>query len=266
MTLDEPDPRRCAPDPSRTVLRLTGPDRAKFLQGLASNDVNRLPEAGILYAALLTPQGKYLTDFFLVQGDGAILLDAPAAATPDLMRRLALYRLRAQVDIAATDLPVTRGLGPAPAGARADPRDPGLGWRLYGAALTEGPAPDWDALHVALRVPQHGLDLIPNDSFILEHDFARLHGVDFRKGCYVGQEVTARMHHKTDLRRGLASVALDGAATPGTPVTTADGREAGRLGTVAGNRALALLRLDRSDGPLQAGAAVVRPLRPEPHP
>jgi folate-binding protein YgfZ len=253
------DARRCTPDPDRTILRLTGPDRVKFLQGLATNDLGRLPAAGILYAALLTPQGKYLTDFFLIQAPEAILLDAPAAAAEDLRRRLSLYRLRAQVEIAPADLPVTRGLGPAPAGALADPRDPGLGWRLYGAALTEGVAPDWDALHVALRVPQHGRDLIPNDSFILEHDFERLHGVDFRKGCYVGQEVTARMRHRAELRRGLVTLALDAPVEPGTPVTTADGREAGRIGTVAGTRALALLRRDRLAGPLSAGGVAAWP-------
>jgi folate-binding protein YgfZ len=254
------DPTRCAPDPDRTILRISGADRAKFLQGLATNDLNRLPAAGILYAALLTPQGKYLTDFFLVHAPEAILLDAPAAAVEDLLRRLALYRLRAQVAVDATDLAVTRGLGPAPAGARPDPRDPGLGWRLYGAALHQGDAVDWDALHVALRVPRHGLDLIPNDSFILEHDFARLHGVDFRKGCYVGQEVTARMQHKTDLRRGLVALRLAGPVEPGTPLTTAEGREAGRVGTVAGETALALVRLDRLAGPLTAGGVAVRPL------
>lgn len=250
--------RRCAPDPARLVLRLQGPDRAKFLQGLATNDVTRLSAAGILYAALLTPQGKYVTDFFLVHQPEAILLDAPADAADDLMRRLALYRLRAQVTVEATDLPVTRGMGPAPAGALDDPRDPGLGWRLYGAALAEGAAPDWDALQVALRVPRHGHDLIPGDSFILEHGFERLRGVDFRKGCYVGQEVTARMQHKTDLRRGLVTLALDGPVAPGTPVTTADGREAGRIGAVAGHRALALLRLDRIAEGLTAGGVGVR--------
>lgn len=256
------EPRRCAPDPDRALLRVTGPDRLKFLQGLVTNDINRLEASGILYAALLTPQGKYLTDFFLVAEPEGVLIDAPAAAGPDLLRRLALYRLRAQVQIAPVDLPLTRGLGPAPDGALPDPRDPGLGWRLYGAALAEGPAVDWAALHVALAVPLHGADLVPDDSYILEAGFPRLHGVDFRKGCYVGQEVTARMQHKTELKRGLVQVALDGAAEPGTPVLTAEGREAGRLGTVAGDRALALLRLDRAQGALSAGAARVTPAPP----
>jgi tRNA-modifying protein YgfZ len=252
------EPRRCAPDPARRLLRVTGPDRAKFLQGLATVDLGRLPAAGILYGGLLTPQGKYLTDFFLVAEPDAIMLDVPAEAADDLLRRLAMYRLRAQVGIEATDLPVTRGIGPAPDGALPDPRDPGLGWRLPGVALAEGEAPDWDALHVALQVPQHGRDLVPNESFILEHGFERLQGVDFRKGCYVGQEVTARMHHKTDLRRGLVVLAIEEAVPPGTAVTTADGREAGRIGTVAGSRALALMRLDRLAGELKADGVAVR--------
>jgi len=271
-----PDPRpdatiRCAPDPGRAVLAVTGPDRLKFLQGLVTNDLNRLARDGIVYAAMLTPQGKYLCDFFLVAAPDvaapdAILIDAPATAADDLARRLSMYRLRAAVAVAALDLPVTRGLGPAPEGARADPRDPRLGWRLYGQSRTEGAAVDWTALEVALNVPAHGSDLVPNDSYILEMGFARLNGVDFRKGCYVGQEVTARMQHKTELRKGLVAVALDGPApaTPGTPILTPDGREAGRLGTVAGDRALAFLRLDRAGGPLSAGDVAVTVLATPP--
>lgn len=251
--------RNCAPDPTRAILRVTGPDRVKFLQGLVTNDMNRVARDGIAYAAMLTPQGKYLADFLLVAEGDAILIDTPRETADDLLRRLTLYKLRADAQIAAVDMPVTTGTGPAPDGALPDPRHPDLGWRLYGQALTEGAAVDWPARHVALMVPCHGTDLIPNDSFILEMGFGRLNGVDFRKGCYVGQEVTARMHHKTELRKGLVAVRLDGAAQPGDPILTADGREAGRLGTVAGDRALAFLRLDRATGPLTAGAATVLP-------
>lgn len=254
---DAPSPA-CAPDPGRAILRVTGPDRLKFLQGLVTNDTGRLARDGILYAALLTPQGKYLSDFFLVEEPEAVLLDAPASAAEDLLRRLTLYKLRSQVAVEPVDLPVTRGTGPAPEGALADPRHPGLGWRLYGQAVRSGAAPDWDALRIAHLVPEHGRELIPGESYILELGFPRLNGVDFRKGCYVGQEVTARMHHKTELRKGLAAVTLDGPAEPGTALITADGREAGVLGTVAGGRALAWLRFDRATGPLTAGAATAR--------
>ncbi len=234
----------------------------RFLQGLVTNDVTRLVEAGILYAALLTPQGKYLTDFFLLEGPSigagdAILLDAPREAAEDLVRRLMMYRLRAKVEIAPLDLPVSRGLGPKPAEALPDPRQPALGWRLYGHRLAAGAPLDWDALHVDLRIPQHGRDLVPNESYILDFDFPRLNGVDFRKGCYVGQEVTARMHHKAERRRGLFVLHASGPLATGMPVLTADGRDAGRVGTVAGQRALALLRLDRlSEGLRAAGVPV----------
>lgn len=256
------DLRRCAPHTDRALLRISGPDRLKFLQGLVTNDTARLARDGILYAALLSPQGKYLTDFFLASEGDSVLLDAPAAAADDLLRRLTLYRLRSDVTIEATDPVVTRGLGPVPEGALPDPRHPALGWRLYGQALNEGAPVDWDALRIAHLVPEHGVELVPGESYILELGFPRLNGVDFRKGCYVGQEVTARMHHKTELRKGLAAVTLDGPAAPGTPLLTEDGREAGVLGTVAGQAALAWLRFDRATAPLRAGATSVTPHLP----
>lgn len=246
---DSPPAPRFAPDPARAVLRITGPDRVKFLQGLLTNDMGRLNSGAMVYAALLSPQGKYLCDLFVAPDGDVLLVDAPADAAEDLLRRLTLYRLRAQVTVDATDLAAIRGTGTPPPGAHPDPRDPAMGWRLYAPPQAQGEPVDWDALAIEHRIPVHGTDLIPGDSFILEFGFARLNGVDFRKGCYVGQEVTARMHHKTDLRRGLVRLALGAPATPGTPVHAADGREAGRIGTVAGGRALALMRLDRmADG------------------
>jgi len=242
-------------DPNRVVLAISGPDREAFLQGLVTNDIRKLAQ-GPVYAAILTPQGKYLADFLLVPGPvGAIWLDVAAGLADDLMRRLTMYRLRAKVEIARTEVTVTRGLGDAPPGAVADPRHPALGWRAYGVS---GGAPviDWDAIRVAHCIPESGVELIPNDTFILEAGFEHLHGVDFRKGCYVGQEVTARMKHKTELRKGFATVSVRGVASPGTPVL-ADGREAGTLFTRSGDHAIAYLRMDRAAGPMQAGSAVV---------
>ncbi|MFN3954694.1 MAG: YgfZ/GcvT domain-containing protein [Pararhodobacter sp.] len=253
------DPQtRCAPAPGRAVLRITGPDRTSFLQGLVSNDLGRLATQGILYAAMLTPQGKYLADFFLVADSEAVLLDVAAPLAEDLARRLALYRLRAKVEISPIVLSVTRGIGPAPERALRDPRHPDLGWRLYGAALEQGAPVDWDALRVAAMVPETGIELIPGESYILEQGFARLGGVDFRKGCYVGQEVTARMHHKTELRRGLVRVAIEGRAPAGTPIEDENGKPAGMLFTQAGGQALAWLRHDRAQGDLRAGDARLR--------
>lgn len=253
-----PDPAiRCAPVPGRAILRVAGADRVSFLQGLVTQDMGRVAREGIGYAAMLTPQGKLVADFLLVALADAVLIDVAEGLAEDLMRRLAMFRLRAQVQIERVELPVTRGLGPAPEGALADPRSAALGWRLYGQALEQGAPLDWDALHIEALVPQTGADLIPGESFILEAGFPRLNGVDFRKGCYVGQEVTARMHHKTELRRGFVVLSVPVPVPAGTPVLMADGREAGVLGTQAGGRGLALMRLDRIEGPLTAGGAAV---------
>jgi len=244
---------RCAPAPGRALLRVSGADRIGFLQGLVTQDMGRVTREGIGYGAMLTPQGKLVADFLLVSQEDAILIDLAEGLAEDLLRRLAMFRLRAQVSIDRVAMPVTRGIGPAPEGALGDPRSGMLGWRLYGQALAQGEAVDWDALHIEALVPQTGADLIPGESFILEAGFPRLNGVDFRKGCYVGQEVTARMHHKTELRRGLVVLAVPAPVPPGTPVLMADGREAGVLGTQAGGKGLALMRLDRMDGALTAG-------------
>lgn len=241
----------------RRIVTLGGKDALTFLQGLVSNDVLPLARGpGLVWAALLTPQGKYLADFFVGRReDGLLFLDLPEAMAEATLRRLTLYRLRADVQMNASDLAVTRGLGPAPAGALADPRHPALGWRLYGPAQPEERV-DWDAIRVAHLIPQSGIELIPEDSYLLEAGFERLHGVDFRKGCYVGQEVTARMKHKTELRKGLAQVAIKGAAPVGTPIL-AEGREVGTLFSQSGGRAIAHLRLDRAEGEMQAGTALI---------
>ncbi|MGR3369238.1 MAG: CAF17-like 4Fe-4S cluster assembly/insertion protein YgfZ [Sagittula sp.] len=233
---------------SRTVLRVHGAKAREFLQGLVTNDVERLDE-GLVYAALLTPQGKYRADFFLVPDGEDVLIDVEVALAVSLMQALSMYKLRTPVEITETDLVVTRGTGTPPEGAFADPRDPRLGWRGY-AGQPAGEA-DWDALRVAACVPRAGVELTP-DTFILEAGFERLNGVDFKKGCYVGQEVTARMKHKTELRKGLARVAIDGHAPVGTTIVS-NGKEAGTLFTQAGNEAIAYLRFDRAGEDMMAG-------------
>lgn len=242
--------------PDRMVCSLTGADGLNFLQGIVSNDVLPLARAdGLVWTALLTPQGKYLADFFVGRLGDALFLDLPASLAAGVLQRLAMYRLRADVRWHETGWPVGRGLGPPPPGALADPRHPGLGWRSYGLPTAPG-GTEWLALRVALVVPETGAELIPNESYLLETGFERLHGVDFRKGCYVGQEVTARMKHKTDLRKGLAQVRLSGPAEPGTPIL-AGGKEAGTLTSRAGDLAIAYLRFDRAAPRMQAGTAEV---------
>ena len=241
----------------RTILRLSGADTRDFLQGLVTNDVKKLDQ-GLVYTALLTPQGKYIADFFLKADGDDVLLDADATQAPALMQRLSMYKLRADVTLAETGLHLHRGLGDRSDDALPDPRHPALGWRAYRDAPQTDDTTDWTALYVENLVPSAGRELHP-DTFILEVGFERLNGVDFRKGCYVGQEVTARMKHKTELRKGLAQVHVDGPAEPGAEITT-NGKPAGTLHSRAGDRALAYLRFDRAGGDMQAGDATVRRL------
>ena len=242
----------------RTVLHVAGKDALGFLQGLVSNDVLPLEqEPGIVWAALLSPQGKYLADFFVVKTPDALLIDIKSSIADATLRRLLMYRLRADVQISPSAMPVARGLGTAPVGTYADPRHPALGWRSYGASGGP-PGIDWDAIRVAYCIPETGIELLPDDSYLLETGFERLHGVDFRKGCYVGQEVTARMKHKAELRKGLVRVGITGMAPVGTPILSGD-KPSGTLFTQSGDQALAFLRFDRLDGPLTADTAQIVP-------
>ena len=240
---------------ARHVFRLSGADTRSFLQGLVTNDVTGV-DAGLVYAALLTPQGKYMADFFLAADGDDILLDADGAQADMLRARLGMYKLRADVTLADTALYVHRGIGDIPADGFADPRHPALGWRAYRDFEQINDETDWTALRVAYAVPQAGIELTA-DTFILEAGFEALNGVDFRKGCYVGQEVTARMKHKTKLRKGLVQVSIDGDAAPGTEILVG-GKTVGTLFSRTDDSALAYLRFERAVGSMQAGDATIK--------
>ncbi|MDV7271543.1 folate-binding protein [Thioclava sp. A2] len=242
----------------RAIYEISGKDREHFLQGLVSNDLRKLKD-GAVYAALLTPQGKYLADFFLIPWGESILLDVDRDLAEATIKRLSMYKLRADATISPSPLHVFRGTGTPPEGAFADPRSPAMGWRLYGDVEGDD-GTDWDALRVAHLVPASGIELTP-DSYILEMGFERLNGVDFRKGCYVGQEVTARMKHKTELRKGLVQVSVSAPVPVGTEIVSVGSsgpKTVGTLYTQAGGTGLAYLRLDRIDGELQAQTAAIR--------
>ena len=250
----------------RAVLRVSGEEARDFLQNLVTNDLDRL-DTGPVYAALLSPQGKYLFDFFVVPDGATLLIDVAADRAEALARRLSLYRLRAKVAIEEAGLAVVLGLGAPPLAPLAfpDPRLAELGWRAYAAdpelvlaGMTPLDPAALTALRVAHLVPESGIELVPDESYILEMGFERLGGVDFRKGCYVGQEVTARMKHKTELRKGLARVTFAGEAPPPGTEITAAGKPVGTLLTAGRGEALAYLRFDRAEGPLTAGAVEVR--------
>ncbi|WP_170446706.1 CAF17-like 4Fe-4S cluster assembly/insertion protein YgfZ [Ruegeria arenilitoris] len=240
---------------NRRILRLTGTDTDSFLQGLVTNDTRKLDD-GLVYAAILTPQGKYLADFFLKRDGDSVLLDVVEGMADALIKRLNMYKLRADVRIEETNLHLQRGTGPAPEGALPDPRHPDMGWRAYSDAPEADDGTDWDAIRVRYCIPETGIELTP-DTYILEAGFEPINGVDFKKGCYVGQEVTARMKHKTQLRKGLRVVAIDGAAPVGSEILSA-GKPAGTLFTQSNGQAIAYLRLDRAGDDMQAGDARLR--------
>ena len=252
----------------RGVVSVTGADAAGFLQGLLTNDVERLEPGQACYAALLTPQGKILFDMIVVRapdaGGAAFLLDCTASQAADLAKRLGFYKLRAKVAVAdvSTDRAVVAFWGAEPASVEgllyADPRDPRLGWRAIlprpiAAAVGTEHVNEYEGLRIAVGAPKGGLDFAYADAFPHDANFDLLHGVDFDKGCYVGQEVVSRMKHRGTARKRVARVKLAGPApAPGTPVMDRE-LAVGALGSSSGREALALLRLDRAEEAIAAG-------------
>jgi hypothetical protein len=236
---------------NRQVIKISGSDRESFLSGLITNDISN----GLTYSALLTPQGKYLSDFFLIRCDDDILIDIDESLSEAFVSRLLMYKLRADVSISAIDLPVSIGQGAIPDGAFEDPRHPSLGWRLYSV---EGGVPitDWNQLYVDACIPRSGVELLPNETYILEAGFEKLSGVDFKKGCFVGQEVTARMKHKTKLKKGFLTVNIRGTAPIGTEIISNE-RICGTLFSQGGGRAIAYLRYDKMSKSMKASNAIL---------
>ncbi len=277
----------------RGILAVSGPDRRLFLQGLVSNDVEKLADNRAVYAALLTAQGKYLHDFVMVEVGEAIWLDAEAARLGDLRRRLTMYRLRAKVEIAERpELAVAAvfgegalaalGLAGEPGEARlrdggvvlVDPRLAELGARAIlerehlsrlGLELAQADFAVYDRHRLALGIPDGSRDLVPDKSILLEAGFDELNGVDWQKGCYVGQELTARTKYRGLIKKRLFPVRIDGPAPASGTMVTADGRDAGELRSSRDGQGLALLRLGAVDAGrrLMAGEATLTPVEPE---
>jgi tRNA-modifying protein YgfZ len=252
----------------RGVVSVSGADATAFLQGLLTNDVERLGLGEARYAALLTPQGKILFDMIVARapdGDGAsYLIDCAAAQAADLAKRLGFYKLRAKVAVAdesagrvvaafwGDEQPNVDGL------LYTDPRDPRLGWRAIlpravAAAIGSEHAGEYEGLRISVGAPKGGLDFAYGDAFPHDANFDLLHGVDFDKGCYVGQEVVSRMKHRGTARKRVARLKLAGPApAPGTPVLDRE-LAVGVLGSSSGREALALIRLDRAEEAKAAG-------------
>lgn len=253
--------------PDRAVLELTGEDRLAFLQGLVSNDVLAAAPGRAVWAALLTPQGKWLADFFLTAEADRLLLDAEAAQAEMLMGRLLRFRLRSKVAMAV--LPgwvVQAGWGdaPLPAGATPDPRLEEAGWRWATPSPlpAEATADAYDAHRLRLGLPDGGRDMQAEQSVLLEAGFDELQGVSWSKGCYMGQELTARTKYRGLVKRRLVPVEVEGPLPArGTPVTR-DGAEVGEMRSGRAGMGMALLRLSALGQPLECGDARLHPRIP----
>lgn len=245
----------------RAVLGLMGAETEHFLQNLVTADVQGMADHEARYGALLTPQGKILFDFFMVRFADGFLLDCAASQIAELEKRLKFYRLRAKIDIAARpDLEV--GVSPEkPEGVMLsfkDPRSPAIGWRIIAKSgrLPEGAG--YEAARIALGLADSEADIGSGELFPHEANLDRLAGLSFTKGCYIGQEVVARMQHRGTARSRILTIAFDGAPpTKASHIKSGD-KVVGNVLSSSGNRALALLRLDAAEAPLLTEGVVTR--------
>jgi folate-binding protein YgfZ len=263
--------------PDRGVVKVSGEDARNFLNGLVTTDVTQLAPSLGRFGALLTPQGKIIVDFLITEAPsghgGGFLIDCPRALAQGLADKLGFYKLRAKVKVEnlSDHLGVLAAwdgdLAVKPDLSFADPRNDALGWRilipeelkqkvadLIGADLVESAS--YETHRVASGAPRGGLDFMYGDAFPHETNMDRLHGVDFDKGCYVGQEVVSRMQHRGTARTRTVKVILDGfAPEPGTAILAGD-KPVGTIGSTAGQHGLALIRTDRVTDALDAGLAL----------
>lgn len=270
----------------RSVIAVGGADRIEFLQGLISNDTTKVAPGHAIWAALLTPQGRFLNDMFVADGgDDALLLETERERAPALARKLTLYKLRSKVTVedrsAAMEVAAVFGAGAEKllpiegAIAFADPRLPGLGVRvlartgtvaalLQARGIAEASLEAYDALRLESGVPDGSRDLKIEKALLLENGFDELNGVDWEKGCYMGQELTARTKYRALVRKRLFPVNVEGTLPASGTTVYLDGQEVGELRSGSGRRALALLQTEaaRGPGPLTADGVQVVPVVP----
>jgi len=291
---------RCALLKERELTALTGQDSRSFLQGMISNDIDQLSPSRSIYAAMLTAQGKYLHDFIMVDRSPAVWIDSEEARCDELTERLSLFQLNSDIHIARQGhlltvaalwgneaiscLGLEEKVGATkPFGdglAIVDPRLPSLGSRLIAPAadvealisslgIERATSADYDSHRLRLGVPDGSRDMIVDKSFLLESNFEDLNGVAFDKGCYIGQENTARQKHRGTIRKRLVKVSIDGPPPDlGVPITWNKG-EIGTMRSSRDGQGIAMIRLDRwaeakaESAKLHAGPAIVIPVKPE---
>ena len=283
----------------RNLISVSGSDRASFLQGLISNDIEKVGPTCAIWAALLTPQGKFLHDFFITEFKNSYYLDCEASRVTDLGKRLSRYKLRADVNLnIAKEFGVWVGFGEKlPSGLvldnksgvattlntgviYCDPRTSDVGIRgmlpkICGGAIWsdlkvgEGHQNDYETLRISLGLPDGSRDMIIEKSTLLENNFDSLNGIDWDKGCYIGQELTARTKYRGLLKKRLFPVSISGTPPETGSRILADGYDVGEIRSVSGVLALALLRLEHlekailGETELRSNTAVLKPLNPK---
>jgi hypothetical protein len=254
--------------PERGVIEISGDDRVTFLQGLVSNDVTEAQPGRAVWAALLTPQGKWLADFFIFAQPDRLLLDAERAQIAGVVQRLSRFRLRSRVAITARDelfvYAAWNGIWADGGVAAPDPRLPEAGWRVLASEPlpATASADDWDRHRLALGLPDGSRDLEAEKTVLLEAGFDELSGVSWSKGCYMGQELTARTRYRGLVKRRLVPVEIEGPLPArGTPVLRS-GAEVGTMRSGRDGLGLAALRLEALRDRLACGDAVLTPRLP----
>lgn len=251
--------------PERSVLQVSGPDARTFLHGLLTCEIEGLPPGGAAYGGLLSPQGKILFDVFIKDEGGVLLVDCAHTQKAELLKRLAMYRLRAKVEIAAADGLAIAVSSAALDGGFADPRSPQLGWRAFVAKAGWDSYDDYPGARIAAGFADSDADLGSGEVFPHEANFDQFGAVSFTKGCYIGQEVVSRMEHRGTARSRILPVNLDGTAPgKGSDIRSGEKSVGTMLGS-AGHMALALIRLDRlaeATQPLLSESVRVEVLKP----
>ncbi len=251
--------------PKRAVIALAGQDRVGFLQGLSSNDVTQAKPGQAVWSALLSPQGRWLADFFIFSDGERLLIDCERDQAEMIMQRLGRFKLRAKISLAPTDLHVGVAWNGQPEGdfVAPDPRLPEAGFRIISASPIIGNASDdaYDRHRITLGLPDGTRDLEADRTLLLEAGFNELHGVSWRKGCYMGQELTARTRYRGLVKQRLLPVEADSDLAPG-PIFAGD-VQAGEVRSVVGKLGLALIRLDRLADPLSANGQKLRVSKPD---
>jgi len=249
---------------SRAVITVTGPDARHFLNNLLTQNVETLEAGALRFGALLTPQGRLMLDLFIWGKEDGLWLDVPADARDGLVQRLAMYKLRADVEIAASDAGVFAAWEEAPEGFIADPRLEGLGHRAIGfSGETTASEDDWHAHRATLGVVEAAFDAPKDKTYPIEANFDLMNGIDFHKGCFVGQETTSRMKRRGSIKNRILPFSYEGEApAAGAEVLNGELR-AGEVTSAANGRGMAMMRLDRMEGTLSVDGRAISVIRPD---